>query len=429
VSPCAAIALGTVVLLGTVQSVEPFERARSLGFEGGRRETVTEQWARYRFSVEERWDGLDATEAVVEAQVADGGNCGVRLEPRITYLVYAQRHEGALVTSMCTRTAPADQRQADLDVLRARRAGVPESRLIGRVLRLRTDIRPVGFRDRPSGGLAGVRVELRGPDVVREARTDADGAFEIRGLPAGRYEVVPELSGPYQLRFPLRPVEFDGCLAEVPVFTAARSLQGTVVLADGSPAGKNVMVAVVPVAPTPGAPYVPAFTDERGSWSMPGLPAGRYRLAVNVYAPPTAAAPSGPTWYPGAATEADAQALDVRDDTPQDVQIRLREQLPVRRIAVRVLNERGAPVPDVSIDLVDTAELPQGTPPSLKSAARATSDKSGRCVVDGLVSRAYRVEAKQGRRGATPTPLTATAEVGAGEAAVSVVLRLKPPAR
>lgn len=69
------------------------------------------------FDVEESWRGVDTTQTTVRTGWG-GGDCGAYFEQDKQYLVYAyQSSDGALHTSICSRTAPLASATQDLNHL------------------------------------------------------------------------------------------------------------------------------------------------------------------------------------------------------------------------------------------------------------------------------------------------------------------------
>lgn len=71
---------------------------------------------RVRFDVETVWKGPVQQE--IEVRTArDSAGCGFVFERDVSYLVYAYEADGALVTTLCSRSAPLDQASQDLEAL------------------------------------------------------------------------------------------------------------------------------------------------------------------------------------------------------------------------------------------------------------------------------------------------------------------------
>jgi hypothetical protein len=77
------------------------------------------------FEVTEGYIGMDGRPKQVEIRTGMGGtDCGYPFKPGLSYLVYAREDkDGLLVTDTCSRTAVADQAEADLTFLRGLKSG------------------------------------------------------------------------------------------------------------------------------------------------------------------------------------------------------------------------------------------------------------------------------------------------------------------
>lgn len=68
--------------------------------------------------VDQAWKGVEQAHVVLHT-ASNSAACGVNLEIGSEYLVYATENEGQLHTSLCSRTAPLENAQEDLDALGA----------------------------------------------------------------------------------------------------------------------------------------------------------------------------------------------------------------------------------------------------------------------------------------------------------------------
>jgi hypothetical protein len=166
--------------------------------------------------VQDRWRGLQGKREVVVATGAGGGDCGFQFEENQTYLVYANQSvaTGRYETGICSRTALIENAAADMAYLQGIEAADKTVSLYGMVYRERQSRMPGQDVDRrldPGGPLASVEITLTDPTGdTHQMLSDADGWYEIEGLPAGRYEM--SLAGPgvdeaarWRMRIPIAP--------------------------------------------------------------------------------------------------------------------------------------------------------------------------------------------------------------------------------
>lgn len=74
---------------------------------------------RATLAVVRTWKGLDREERVEVLTNKDSAACGYEFEKDESYLVYAQRNDGVLHVSLCSRTRPMAEASEDLKVLGA----------------------------------------------------------------------------------------------------------------------------------------------------------------------------------------------------------------------------------------------------------------------------------------------------------------------
>jgi hypothetical protein len=283
------------------------------------------------------------------------------------------------------------------------------------------------------------QVRATSPDTrsARLGTTDADGRFELKDLPAGRWTIAAAKGGFVTLQFGQRhpfesvePVE----IAEGQRFTANFALsRGSVItgrVADefGDPiTGARVQVMrsqmqqgrrrLVPVASN-------GQTDDTGSFRIFGLAPGDYYVAASLQAAPLDSSDNAvtyaPTFFPGTGNIADAQRIALTLGTEQaGINFVL---LPVRAVRVTgtVIDSNGAPV-QALLDLSpagfgDEGGLPRGNP------ARVLSD--GSFTILNVVPGDYVLNAtgRPGSNNATPEVASVAITVGNEDlAGVSVV--------
>jgi hypothetical protein len=167
---CRDLADAKAIFAGEVISIAPVMRdIKGKQVEVERRVTLR---------VLEAFDGVAATEVTI-VTATNSAACGYHFDKGRRYLVYAfGRPDGALTTSICSRTKPLANIGGELSFLRAT-ATRQTTRVTGRV-RLREDnsFRPV----------VGARFVLSAGERRYEGVSDRDGEFAVE-VPAGKYGV------------------------------------------------------------------------------------------------------------------------------------------------------------------------------------------------------------------------------------------------
>jgi len=394
-SPCAAMQSDAVIFVGTPVTTEPTsftERGTvAIGPRAGEAVTQTIPGVRLRFAVDE-WIHADIDGKTVEVStMADTAACGYPFKVGVRYLVYASHGSTGLVVSFCSRTGPVTAREDDLALLHETKNGVVKSRLSGVVYKMELRVDGSFYHLEPVAGLPNVTVVAEGTSPKQEIPTDEQGRFVFVGLEPGRYAVTPNLPGGMEILFgPGGPVTLDHCSAEIGFPVASTPLAGTVENDDGSLAGKYVRVDVVKTDVDTSPPSrergTYTFTEADGTWKLKGLPAGRYRIGLNLFGAPTPDSPYPPTWHPTSPQRAEPLVLDVSDSRTQRIRIVAPARIVARSIEGIVLDAAGAPVADASVLLFD-AEQPTS------HVSNASSGRDGRFSIKALQGRHYRIQA------------------------------------
>jgi protocatechuate 3,4-dioxygenase beta subunit len=218
------------------------------------------------------------------------------------------------------------------------------------------------------------------------AQTDADGRYEFRLLPAGRYSLSASKAGYVALSYgqrrpfePGRPLEIaDGQLLENVDFVLPRGavIAGRITDEFGEPVADAIVQAMRFQFLGGERRLVPtgrgAQTDDIGQFRLHGLQPGEYFVSARVMGsqmmvPPGAASLGAsdtavgfaPTYFPGtpSVTEAQRIAVGVGDVGQADFQL---VPVPVARISGTVLDSSGKPAPQVMVRLSRNEEVTVG---------------------------------------------------------------------
>jgi hypothetical protein len=131
--------------------------------------------------------------------------------------------------------------------------------------------------------------------IAKPALTNTDGRFEIGDLPSGRYAVTARHAGGEGQALDVNAGQHNVRL----VVEAYGSLSGRVTTADGRPARRFTVLAY---RETPGQPL--HVDGERGSWSLPWVAPGDYRV---VFMSPSGGASSSALVTSGSNTALEVQ--------------------------------------------------------------------------------------------------------------------------
>jgi hypothetical protein len=216
------------------------------------------------------------------------------------------------------------------------------------------------------------RAQVRAVSGSRETRlvaTDAQGAFEFRDLPAGRWELTASKAGFVTMRFGQRrpfeagrPIEVaDGQALERVNFSLPRgaAITGRVLDEFGDPVAnarvqalRNQVVQgtrrLTPVG-------ISSQSDDTGAFRLYGLMPGNYFVSATIRALPfddsDEASGYAPTYYPGTGSVTEAQPITLEVAQEASISFAL---MAVRtaRISGSVLNSTGAPLAGGMVMLV-----------------------------------------------------------------------------
>lgn len=260
---------------------------------------------------------------------------------------------------------------------------------------------------------AQVRATANGAGGLRLVTSDADGGYELKDLPAGRWTVSVSKAGfitqQYGQRRPSEPTDPIE-LADGQKFAANFSLsRGSVLTGQvfdefGDPiTGARVQVMRAQMRQGRRQLVTVATadqTDDRGLYRIYGLAPGDYYLAGSLRVAPIesteGAVTYAPTYYPGTGTVAEAQRLTLGAGEEQTgINFVL---LPVRavRVSGTVTGSTGEPTA-ATLTLVSDADAGG---PTTSSAGRA--DASGAFTISNVVPGSYQLVVN-GRRGNQPT--------------------------
>jgi hypothetical protein len=353
--PCEAWGKADGVFMGRVVHVSRFDvRVNS-------QLNVTETYLRVRFQVESAFRGVAVGTVEIMTSADSGGGCGYPFELNRRYVVYAHRGPNNLLsTSICSRTRRVENAAEDVSFFRSLVTAPPLARVFGQL----------GFREnvpllaKPRlGPLAGARVVVEGTGRLWETQSDEQGRYEIPGLPAGTYEVKPQL-GPGSLAqfYPpsteVKLVE-RGCAQANAYAQIDGRISGRLTDGDGV-AVPDQTVDIMPegMSPLEGRTWeLPtAITKKDGTYELAALPSGRYVVGVNLRSPPRPLLPGRVvyprTYFPSAGERSEAQVIELTAGMEQrGVNIVLPKPLERRKIRGTVLWSGGKRVKRANVML------------------------------------------------------------------------------
>jgi len=243
----------------------------------------------FRFSVTEGFRGpASPGQEIVVYTGNGGGDCGYPFAVGTSYLVYAYADKVGLTTNICMPTRPEVMVGAVIHQLRAVRDGRRIADLFGTI---GTAPKGVGYEDQVEATpLADIRVRAIGthtPEI--STTTDREGVYSFFSLPPDTYRVevnLPAGMSTWQrnrgerITVQVGAEGSSGCRSDL-FARPDGQVSGWVVDDNGN--GLAGFVSIKPADPKEAEAAsrrggLPGYTTEDGSFTLPLLPPGQYRL-------------------------------------------------------------------------------------------------------------------------------------------------------
>jgi hypothetical protein len=299
---------------------------------------------RVRLSVQEVFRGIEgATVDVVTDYAFAHSYQTLPFASGVQYLVFATPEYGEIMVRRSYPPHPVAEAQEDLSFLENAKRMPPSSLVYGSVMR-----RQRGDSDDADAPLAGVKIEIQGPEKKSEVTTDESGNYSIRDLSPGKYTIQPLLSEK------LDPIDAEtievpehGCL--VTNFESSHNgrIRGKVTDFDGNPLAKT-NVEIMSADPADEQYASEHYeTDEHGLFEIDQVKPGRYVLGVNIQFAPDATSPYEQVFYPGVLTRGAASVISVgKGELLEGYDMRVRKIEEIHTFTVRVVSAKGEPTPN-----------------------------------------------------------------------------------
>jgi hypothetical protein len=371
-APCESFGTSSAVFAGTVIAVR--EKPLPKKIDGNDLDWLPRFG--YKFSVQQAYSGVAGTEVEVYTG-SGGGDCGYPFKVGQRYLVYAHLYNERLTTGICTRTRPFSQATEDLAFLDTLSSAGPGVTIHGLITR--PDAKP----DDPAN--SDISVVIEGESQRKEVRPNADGAFTVSGLPAGKYKAtinLPDALTTWRNESEVTVTD-RGCAGVGWYVTDNGRVNGRVINADGEPVPK-ILVSLVQPGSDPRENQVKLErTDDEGNFKFSAVPRGRYLIAVNHNRFPELKDPTKgypPTFYPGVTDQANAQAITVGPgEKLNDLLVRVPSKRAPSVVKISVVWSDGTPVPKAAIGIADV------TLDTDFVSYSANADENGQHTIEGYI--------------------------------------------
>lgn len=237
------------------------------------------------------------------------------------YLFYLKRFgdSTAWVAGTCGRSNNVDHARDDLLYLNNLEKARGRTRISG----------TIGFAHDTGESVAGRKIQIIGARKQYEVKTDENGVYEIYDVPAGKYEIVPEIPKGWKVaRFWLGyspsfvGMEDRQSLKKIPIILEEKKHAGLDLRLDidnairgyiHDPTGRpmnGVCVHLVPADGTKG-PYLGDCTEEGGAFEIDEIPPGSYVIVVNDDGEIDSDEPFSTFYYPNVKKREDATVFHI----------------------------------------------------------------------------------------------------------------------
>lgn len=340
------------------------------------------------FEVGKVYKGSIAKSVTISVTSNKGTSCGTYgLVRNVEYIVWAyswDKSSGKLSTGVCTRTRPLESSSSkeDLDFLNSLPPKGSGGSIKGSV--------SLDTKEAEGGGsknLANITVSIESVQTgkVVVVKTNKDGKFELLGVPAGRYKVMPKVPKGYFIEEPSDEVDVDDLGTAVAGFEFQYNghIAGSIKDRNGHPFDFGSV----------------GIDDERlwlyghsfgkdGKYKIEGIPPGRYRLFIEVK--DAVNGKEKKYYYPGTYDVKMAKWITVGlGETVQAADFVLPPEFRVRKLIGRVFDKDGNPVANASVSLNCSKAISNliGTLDGLQLSI--TTDEDGKYSLQGFEGFSY----------------------------------------
>ena len=345
----------------------------------------------FRFTVNKAFHGAEAMEVEVLTG-SGGGDCGYGFQLGGQYVVYAYRdNSNRLVTSICSRTRPASDADADLAYFRNLPKVESGGTIFGEIkLQRRNDT-----HGRDVTPLKGVKLSLEGRGKDYQATTDEKGNYKVSGVQPGTYRVIVKLPEGTSVHRAEQEVEVSGkgCAQASFWLEPDTRVTGKVLDSAGLPA-TDVLMELMPIGSKTYASPSTVRSDGEGRFEMKLVPPGRYLLGVRIVGSAGATyVPFPQTYYPGVSEKSAATIITLSEGQHFEANdLILPPRFVEKQLTGMVLDSSGQPVRGATVWLkeiqYENSDMPY----------RRETDEEGRFVFPVFEGIRYRLNAYLDRK-------------------------------
>jgi Tissue inhibitor of metalloproteinase len=342
------------------------------------------------FKVSQNFLGTEEEKNVTIHTGFGGGDCGFPFQKGEKYLVYAYESEGNLHTNICTRTRRVSTVEEDFEDLKYLLL-TSGAKIYGTV-NLYAKLYPYEEISQPMAKLK-LRVEQTdGEKKNFEVTTDDQGKYQLTGLPAGKYKVIPLLMNGLMVedsQISELLLNDKGCAKNDLYAKNDSRISGKIIDPQGKPV-EGIDVDLIPSAITSRIPENEnlegqTYALKGGVFTFYNIPPGKYRLAANYSSVPSEETPFPTTYYKLKGEKTAGTIIEVGlGQKIEGFLIQLPPPLPMKEIRGKVYWKDGKPAEGIMVNLRDVE--------AKQNISGFDTDANGNFTLKGFAGRKYILE-------------------------------------
>ncbi|NNF00963.1 MAG: hypothetical protein HKN25_18245 [Pyrinomonadaceae bacterium] len=362
-TPCENYQRSEVVFTGKVVKTESFLNRKNVGTPENPRIRFSCKFRETALEVVRNFKGAKKGEIIKVYSGCGGGDCGYPFKTDETYVVFSSMMkpptmygqpnvQKLLWTSICSGTTKTEKAEEALNFLQNRPkrgsggtilGGVSESVVAGQYF-------PHGV---PFLKVKRIKAQNLGAKKTEYFATADQKGFFSMNVPPGNYLVSPILppylafGNYYSNKNPPVKVEDARCVGRRMHIINRSEMKGKAIYADGKLVS-NAALGLVNIESYKykffRSPHL-VFIGKDGTFSIKGIPVGKYYLALNGYRGPNETKPYPATFYPGTKNRKDARIFRVELGSKfSDIVFKFPKKLEKQTVFGRIVWKNGDPV-------------------------------------------------------------------------------------
>jgi hypothetical protein len=313
----------------------------------------------YKFNVDHSYRGT-ASEGEFVSIGSGNSSCGYQFQVGSRYIVFAGRspngHLGTSKCSMTTRWTDEFAKQLDEQVHSPQKT----AKLFGTVSKRAGKM----ANNAPMGGII---LTLDPETISRRTTSDERGHYEFNDVAPGEHALKVVAPNGYKVNWSKSDLPENESTETVHLDASGCLVSNFVAMINGEVSGQFTdhlghempiqlldtlpsEVEIIPSDPADHEFYSANVNKKDGTFSIDGIPEGRYLLAHNVVGAATLQGPFFPTYYPGTSRREDATVIAIpHGGKVRNLKLRLGERRAILKFEAIVTSEDHAPIENAEV--------------------------------------------------------------------------------